>query len=210
MEVQRKQLYYTVIVPLSQQRLSTAADYCVNASIWGTVMHSCRLHILLEVQQKQLYSTVSVPLSQERLSRYADCIYQWKVTGNSFTLLCQNLYLRNAYPQLQTACTSGKSAETALLYCVSTSNSVTLIHRCRLQRLVEVQRKQLYYTVIVPLSQQRLSTAADYCVNASIWGTVMHSCRLHILLEVQQKQLYSTVSVPLSQERLSTAADCIY
>ena len=116
----------------------------------------------------------------------------------------------NAYPQLQTACTSGKSAETALLYCVSTSNSVTLIHSCRLQRLVEVQRKQLYYTVIVPLSQQRLSTAADYCVNPSIWGTVMHSCRLHILLEVQQKQLYSTVSVPLSQERLSRSADCIY
>ena len=150
-------------VPLSQQRLSTAADYCVNASIWGTVMHSCRLHILLEVQQKQLYSTVSVPLSQERLSRYADCIYQRKVTGNSFTLLCQylclrnackqlqieysserskgnrfnllcqDLHLRNAYPYLQTAYTSGRSTETALIYCASTSILATVIPRCRLQ-----------------------------------------------------------------------------
>ena len=152
MEVQRKQLYYTVIVSLSQQQLSTAADYCVNTSIWGTVMHSCRLHILLEVQQKQLYSTVSVPLSQERLSRYADCIYQWKVTGNKCTLLCQYLYLRSACPQLRTAYTSGRSTETALLYCVSTFTSLMLIHRCRLHILVECQRKQLYCTVSVPLS----------------------------------------------------------
>ena len=159
-----------MIVPLSQQRLSTAADYCVNASIWGTVMHSCRLHIPVEVQQKHftllshylylrngypqlqtaytggsstetLYSTKSLPLSQERLSTAADCIYRWKVNRNTFTLLCQYLNLRNAYQLLQTAYTKGKLTETASLYCVSTSILATLIHSCRLHVLVESQRK---------------------------------------------------------------------
>ena len=148
-----------------------------------------------------------MPPSEERLCTAADCIYYWKFNRNSFTLLCQFLYLRNGYPDMQTAYTSGRSPETALLCCVSTSISGTFVHSCVLHILVEGQRKQLYFTVSVPLSRQRLSTAADYSVITSIWGTLILSCRLLILAEVQQKQLYSSVSEPLSQERLSRAED---
>ena len=148
----------------------TALLYCVSTSISATVIQSCRLHIW------------------------------WKVNGNSFNLLCQYHYLRNAYPQLQTRYTSGRSSEAALLYCVSTSISGTLLHSGRLHILVEGHRKQLYSTVSVPLSQnacQQLQTAYIggrstetpllYGVKTSIWGTLIHCCRLHILVEVQQK-----------------------
>ena len=124
--------------------------YCVSTSISATVIQSCRLHIW------------------------------WKVNGNNFTLLCQYLYLRNAYPQLQTRYTSGRSTEAALLYCVSTSISGTLLPSGRLHILVEGHRKQLYSTVSVPLSRERLSTAADW-----IWQW-----------KVKRKQIYSTVSGP--------------
>ena len=100
-------LYSTKSLPLSQERLSTAADciyrwkvnrntftllcqylnlrnayqllqtaytkgkltetaslYCVSTSILATLIHSCRLHVLVESERKQRYSTVSVPLTQ--------------------------------------------------------------------------------------------------------------------------------------------------
>ena len=110
-------------------QLQNSLSYCVKTSVSVTLIHSCRLHNLVEGQRnsfillrQDLYLSNAYPHLQtvytSRRSTKSALLYSVGASfsvilvhscrlliqhqlQNSFTQLCQYLYLSNVYPQLQ-------------------------------------------------------------------------------------------------------------